>query len=84
MDKALTARIAAQTSWGNTTDRAARTAPGRKAAWQRFEEQVRIEHPDLPDDQVAQLAEHRRRAHYLRMAARSAEVRAARKGRRSA
>ncbi|HEX6940749.1 MAG TPA: hypothetical protein VF158_15135 [Longimicrobiales bacterium] len=63
--------------WAHVQDRTAATAPARAAADQRFE---RLVDPDgvLPPDERARRAEAARRAHYRRMAARSAEVRARR------
>lgn len=76
----LQRQAAAHTSWAVTPDRSARTAPARKAALDRFERQIREQLPDLDDVEVAIRAAHLRRAHFLSMAARSAEVRRARAG----
>lgn len=61
---------AAHTSWANTTDRSKRTAPAREALEQKWLEMA-------DGDPVR--AESYRRAHYAKMAAKSAKVRAARK-----
>jgi hypothetical protein len=76
----LNKQKAAHTSWAMTPDRSARTAPARKAALDRFERQVRELFPDLDDVEVAIRAAHLRKAHFLSMAAKSAEVRRARAG----
>ncbi|WP_285752022.1 hypothetical protein [Lentzea sp. NBRC 105346] len=75
----LRAQIAAHTSWANTSNRAARTAAARKAADDRFERQV---DPDgvLPPEERAQRAKAARKAHFLRMAAKSAAARRRRAG----
>jgi hypothetical protein len=69
------ARIAAHTSWANTTDRTARTAAGTSAFCQRFERQV---DPDGSLDPAvrAELARHARIAYMLQLAERSAQARA--------
>jgi hypothetical protein len=81
MDKKLTptqrslrARVAAHASWANTSDRTARTAAARKAAWGRFEREV---DPDgvLPADERALRAANARKAHFARMALLSARAR---------
>ncbi|SQD97993.1 conserved hypothetical protein [Parafrankia sp. Ea1.12] len=73
-DRVLIARIAAHTSWANTTDRTARTAPGRAAFLDRFDRQV---DPDgtLKPDERARRAEHARRAYFSALALRSAQAR---------
>jgi hypothetical protein len=72
--RSLRARIAAHTSWANTENRSARTAAARAAMMDRFEKQV---DPDgtMPPAERAKRAENARKAHYLAMAAKSAEVR---------
>ncbi|MFJ9365426.1 hypothetical protein ACIRRA_13540 [Nocardia sp. NPDC101769] len=73
-DRVLQARIAAHASWAKTDDRAARTAKARKAMESKFEKQV---DPDgvLPPDERARRAEHARKAHYTRLALKSAQAR---------
>lgn len=66
----LLARIAAHESWANTTDRTARTAPARAARDQKFLDQA-------DGDPVR--AAHLRKAHFARMALKSAQARRARK-----
>ena len=64
-------RIGAHTSWANTEDRTARTAPARAGLERKFLDQA-------DGDPVR--AAHLRKAHYQRLALRSAEVRRARRG----
>jgi hypothetical protein len=73
-ERVLRARMAAHISWAKTDDRSARTAPARKAALARFEEQV---DPDgrLSPTERARRAEHAQRAHMTRLALRSAQAR---------
>lgn len=68
------ARIAAHTSWANTSDRTARTSSGTKAFLARFERQV---DPDgvLPDEVRTAMAKHARTAYMLQLAERSAAAR---------
>jgi hypothetical protein len=77
-ERALRARLAVHTSWANTSDRAARTAPARRAALERFERHV---DPDgsLSDAERARRAEQAMRAHMARLALRSAQARRRRK-----
>lgn len=63
-------RYGAHVSWANTKDRSARTAPARAALEQKFLDQA-------DGDPVR--AAHLRKAHFQRMALRSAEARRARK-----
>lgn len=65
-ERRLAASIAAQTSWANTTDRAARTAPARRALDAKFLEEA-------GGDPVR--AEHLRKAHFQRLALKSAQAR---------
>ena len=61
-------------SWAKTTDRSARTAPGREAFLDRFERQV---DPDLvltPRERALR-AEHARKAYFARLALKSAQAR---------
>ncbi|WP_082962351.1 hypothetical protein [Mycobacterium sp. E342] len=67
--------MAADQSWGNTVDRAARTANGRRAADARF---LKLADGD------PKRAESLRRAHYKRMALKSIASRKARKAAREA
>lgn len=73
-ERTLAAQIAAHESWANTPDRTARTAPARAALLARFEREV---DPDgtLPPDERARRVENKRRAHYSRLALKSARAR---------
>jgi hypothetical protein len=77
-ERALRARLAVHTSWANTRDRAARTAPARRAALERFTRQV---DPDgtLSQAERSRRAEQAMRAHMARLALRSAQARRRRK-----
>ena len=77
-ERSLRARLAVHTSWAQTTDRAARTAPARRAALQRFERQV---DPDgtLNPAERRRRAEQAMRAHMAGLALRSAQARRRRK-----
>lgn len=79
VDRALIARIAAHTRWSQVADRAAATAPGRRAALERFE---KIVDPAgiLDPTERAKRAASARSAHFARMALKSAQ---ARRGRRT-
>lgn len=76
-ERTLVARIAANESWGRTTDRAARTAPARRALEARFEAEVDARDPEgrmsAGDRQKA--IENVRRAHFARLALKSAQAR---------
>jgi len=65
-ERTLAARVAAESSWANTTDRSARTAPGRAALDQTF--------LDKADGDPVRAA-HLRRAHFARLALKSAQSR---------
>lgn len=65
-ERRLTASIAAHESWAATPDRAARTAPARRALEQRFLDEA-------GGDPVR--ADHLRKAHFQRLALKSAQVR---------
>jgi hypothetical protein len=74
-ERKLRAQLGAEISWANTADRTARTAPGSRAAEARFEKEARERHPDAPEEQIAQVAEHLRKAHFRRMGLASATKR---------
>lgn len=65
-ERKLAAAIAAEQSWANTEDRSARTAPARRALDEKF---LREAGGD------PKRAEHLRRAHYKRLALKSAQSR---------
>jgi hypothetical protein len=62
----LIGRIGAEISWGNTTDRVARTAPARAALFQKFLDEA-------GGDPIR--AEHLYKAHFLKLAHKSREAR---------
>lgn len=65
-ERRLVAQIAAHESWAHTEDRAARTAPARRALDARFLAEAN-------GDPIR--AEHLRKAHYQRLALKSAQAR---------
>lgn len=65
-DRKIVATIAAHESWANTSNRSARTAPARAALDRKFIEQA-------GGDPVR--AAHLRKAHYARLALKSAQSR---------
>ena len=65
-ERQLAARIAAHESWANTPDRSARTAPARAALDQKFLDEA-------DGDPVR--AAHKRKAHFARLALKSAQSR---------
>jgi hypothetical protein len=69
-ERILVARIAGEESWAQTADRPARTAPGRAAFKAKFLEQA-------GGDPVR--ASHLRKAHFARLALRSAQARRSRR-----
>ncbi|MGH9287982.1 MAG: hypothetical protein ACRD0V_06795 [Acidimicrobiales bacterium] len=73
-ERSLRARLAVHTSWANTGDRAARTAPTRRGALERFERQVDPEGTLRPAER-ARRAEQAMRAHMARLALKSAQAR---------
>lgn len=78
-EKSLRGQIAAHESWSRTTDRAARTANARKAMLDKFD---RLVDPDgtLAPAERARRAEHARKAHFKRLALKSAQARRRRGG----
>lgn len=66
VERVLRARIAAHESWAHTENRSARTAPARAALDAKFLEQA-------DGDPVR--AEHLRKAHFARLALKSAQAR---------
>ncbi|MGW4365430.1 hypothetical protein ACWEKT_07270 [Nocardia takedensis] len=73
-DRTLRARIAAHESWARTSDRAARTAKAREALLTKFD---RLVDPDglLSAEERTYRAAQARKAHYSRLALRSAQAR---------
>lgn len=76
--RSLRASLASYTSWAKTENRRARTANATKASMDRFE---RLVDPDgrLTPEERAKRAAYARKAHFQRMAYKSAMVRQARK-----
>ncbi len=68
------AKIAAYTRWAREPDRSAATAPARRASLARFEAEVDPEGLLSPRERGLR-AEAARRAHFIRMSHRSAQVR---------
>jgi hypothetical protein len=75
-ERCTRAKIAANTRWAFEDDRTAATAPARRAADERW---LRLVDPneELAPGERALRAEALRRAHFLRMASKSAQVRRA-------
>jgi hypothetical protein len=73
-ERSLRAQIAAHESWANTEDRTARTANARKAMLDKFERQVDPNN-ELSPAERAKRAEHLRKAHFKRLALKSARAR---------
>lgn len=73
-DRVLAARIAAHESWAHTPDRAARTAPARAALMAKFEAEVDPDGKLSPVERAIR-AEHARKAHFARLALKSAQSR---------
>lgn len=71
------ARLGAHTSWANTTNPSARTAPAREAALGRFEKEVDPDGVLLPEER-ARRAKHAKAAFYARIQMLSAKKRAER------
>lgn len=80
-ERSLQGQVAAHTSWAQTSDRSARTAPARKAFRDRFEDQVDPERKLAPDER-ARRAAHARKAFYAGLALKSAQARRAKKAAR--
>lgn len=78
-ERVLRSQIAAHESWARTEDRTARTANARKAMLDKFEQEV---DPDgtLAPAERAKRAEHARKAHFKRLALKSAQARRRRGG----
>ncbi len=82
-DRSQVAKIAANERWAKEPDRHAATQPARDGLQRRFEREV---DPDgvLPPDELATRAASARRAHFQRLALKSAQTRRARRDARSA
>lgn len=66
--------IGAHESWARTADRTARTAPGRRAFLARFEHQVDPDGVLTPEERAIR-ATHLMKAHFQRLALKSAQAR---------
>jgi hypothetical protein len=73
-ERTLRAQIAAHESWARTDDRTARTANARRAMLDKFEQQVDPNNELRPAER-AKCAEHARKAHFKRLALKSARAR---------
>ena len=82
-EKSLRGQIGAYTSWSRTEDRSARTAPARKAALQKFEQQV-DPNGELSPDERARRAQYARKAYFKQLALKSAQARRRRESDRQA
>lgn len=78
-ERSIRSQIAVHESWARTADRSARTANARKAMLESFEHLV---DPDgtLPPAERTKRAAHARKAHFKRMALKSAQARRRRGG----
>lgn len=77
-DRSQIARIAANERWAKTEDRSAATQAARDGLARKFEDQVDPERLLAPEER-AKRADNARRAHYQRIARKSAQARAARR-----
>jgi len=73
-DRTLAARIAAHESWAKSANRSARTAPARAALLAKFEAQVDPDGSLSPEERLSR-AENARKAHFTRLALKSARSR---------
>ena len=82
-ERQLLARLAAHESWANTQNRTARTAPAREAFLTKFEDQVDPRRELTPEER-AKRATNARKAHFTRLALKSAQSRRGASARREA
>ncbi|GAB3487793.1 hypothetical protein [Flexivirga lutea] len=73
-ERQMIARVAAHESWANTINRTARTAPARQAFLRKFEDLVDPAR-QLPAAERERRATNARKAHFSRLALRSAQAR---------
>jgi hypothetical protein len=78
-DNSLISTLGNHVRWSAVADRSAETAPARAAFRDRFLRQARDQFGDLPEPELARRAESLRKAHFTRLALRSAQARRARK-----
>lgn len=82
-DNSLISTLGNHVKWAAVDDRTAATEPARQAFRDKFLREARERFGDLPADELARRAEHLRKAHYLRLALRSAQARRKRERPRS-
>jgi hypothetical protein len=82
-ERQLVARLAAHESWAHTKNRTTRTAPAREAFLAKFEDQVDPRR-ELPPAERAKRAANARKAHFTRLALKSAQSRRGASTRRQA
>jgi hypothetical protein len=78
MSRRIAAQVAAHTRWAHTADRQAATAPARSAFIERFEREVDPNN-ELDPAERARRAESAKKAYFLRLAAKSAAARRAKR-----
>ena len=73
-DRTQIAKLAAHTRWAHEEDRSAATRPAREGMQRKFE---RLVDPDgvLPPDELEKRVDSARRAHFQRLALKSAQAR---------
>lgn len=74
-DSSLIATARNHEWWAGVDDRTAATEPARQAFRDKFLREAHERFGDLPADELARRAEHLRKAHYARLALRSAQAR---------
>ncbi|WP_139329742.1 hypothetical protein [Mycobacterium sp. IS-2888] len=72
-------RAAAHIGWAKTRNPTKRTQPGRDAFYQKFVDQVRVEYPTLPPNEIDRRAKHLYLAYFSNMRAKSMEAKAAKR-----
>ncbi|MFI6279615.1 hypothetical protein [Streptomyces sp. NPDC050988] len=75
-ERSMQMRLAAHKSWAVTPDRASRTAAARRASHHtRFIAKARELNPGATEEQITQIADALKKAHYQELALRSAQAR---------
>jgi hypothetical protein len=74
-DNKLISSMGSHEYWATVEDRTAATQAARDAFNDQFEREARERFGDLPPDELAQRAEHLRKAHFKRLALKSAQAR---------
>jgi hypothetical protein len=82
-DNTLISRLGNHVKWAAIEDRTAATQPARDAMRDKFLEEARAKFGDLPEQELARRAESLRKAHFTRLALKSAQARRKRAGRPS-